>query len=173
MCKTTPVSELPDYDGDEWYTPSYLIEAARSAMGSIDLDPASCDIAQEVVRAGKYYTKSDNSLALPWHGNVWMNPPYSIPQAFTRKAITEYTEGRITQAVILVNNCTETEWFHDLMRSTTAICLLRRRAAFWYPNRRGFGARQGQVVFGIGVDTVLFRDAFSSLGLILKEMDHA
>jgi len=167
-----PVSSLPDYDGDEWYTPAYLVEAARVAMGSIDLDPASCETAQAVVQAATFYTKADNGITSPWSGNVWMNPPYSVPQEFTRKAIDEWRAGTIAQAIILVNNCTETEWFHELMQDTACICLLRRRAAFWYPNRRDFGARQGQVVFGIGVDVARFTEAFCSLGIILTEVRH-
>ena len=34
-----------------WHTPAEYIEAAREVMGSIDLDPASCHIAQQAVKA--------------------------------------------------------------------------------------------------------------------------
>jgi phage N-6-adenine-methyltransferase len=173
MCKTTPVSELPDYDGDEWYTPAYLIDAARCAMGGIDLDPASNPAAQDVVQASMYYTKDQDGLAQEWHGRIWMNPPYSCPQDFTRKLTEEYQAGRLQQAVVLVNNCTETEWFHDFARYASVLCLLRRRAAFWYPGRRDFGARQGQVVFGVGVNIDQFVKVFSGLGIVLKDVTYA
>jgi hypothetical protein len=95
-----------------------------------------------------------------------------VPQAFTRKAIDEYYAGNVTQCLILVNNCTETEWFHELLDHATAICLLRRRASFWYPNRRDFGARQGQIVFGLGVDLAAFQRGFAALGRVLREVEH-
>lgn len=33
----------------EWITPPYILEAARSSYGPIELDPASSDLAQTVV----------------------------------------------------------------------------------------------------------------------------
>jgi len=60
----------------EWYTPEWVAELARRVMGSIDLDPASCDVAQRTIKALEYYTREDDGLAKPWVGNVFCNPPY-------------------------------------------------------------------------------------------------
>lgn len=62
---------------DEWYTPAQYIEAARKVLGTIDLDPASNDFANETVKATTYYTEETDGLAQEWYGNIWMNPPYS------------------------------------------------------------------------------------------------
>jgi hypothetical protein len=35
----------------EWYTPERYLDLAREVLGTIDLDPASSEIAQETVRA--------------------------------------------------------------------------------------------------------------------------
>jgi hypothetical protein len=40
----------------EWYTKPAYIEAARRVLGGIDLDPASCDLAQQTVKATAFYT---------------------------------------------------------------------------------------------------------------------
>ena len=59
---------------NEWYTPSVFIEAARAAMGSIDIDPASSDKANEIVLAESYFTKSDDGRLQKWHIHKWLNP---------------------------------------------------------------------------------------------------
>ena len=63
-------------ENTEWYTPSIIIEAARDSMGSIDLDVASCEEANRVVKASRYFTVKDDGLSQKWEGNVWCNPPY-------------------------------------------------------------------------------------------------
>src|SRR2546430_17584816 len=86
---------------NEWYTPSKYIETAREVLGSIDLDPASCELANRTVKADKYYTKEDDGLSKEWHGNVWLNPPYgkinpipgstkSYQRIFVEKLLREY-----------------------------------------------------------------------------------
>lgn len=163
------ISDDPNYDGDEWFTPSEYVEAARLVMGGIDLDPASHEAAQVSIKAGAYYTKDTNGLARPWFGRVWLNPPYSMPlvKDFILTAIDEYESGHITSAVILTNNSSDTSWFHALLAMYPA-CFTRGRVQFWRPNVSAFSARQGQVFFYLGDTPQLFAETFSQFGIVVN-----
>lgn len=58
---------------NEHYTPAYIVEAARKTLGEIDLDPASSERANSVVKASRFF--SSGGLEQPWHGRVFLNPP--------------------------------------------------------------------------------------------------
>lgn len=63
----------------EYYTPPYVVDAARQVMGGIDLDPASCARANEIVRATQYFTVRDDGLAQVWRADrVFLNPPGGV-----------------------------------------------------------------------------------------------
>lgn len=64
---------------NEWYTPAEHLERARQVLGSIDLDPASSDFAQQRVKAAQHFTIEDDGLKREWAGRVWLNPPYAQP----------------------------------------------------------------------------------------------
>ncbi len=153
---------------NEWYTPPEYIEAAREAMGSIDLDPASCETAQANVLATRYFDIEDNGLDKPWTGNVWLNPPYGkeVIGLFTEKVVSE--AGRFQQAVVLVNNATDTAWFHDLASVASAACFIRGRIRFL--DKSGKPANtpvQGQVAVYVGPNVDAFREAFASFGAVV------
>jgi phage N-6-adenine-methyltransferase len=152
---------------NEWYTPPDYIEAARMVMGGIDLDPASCELAQTNVRAGRFYTADDNGLDKKWIGNVWLNPPYSkdLIGPFAAKVVEE--SQRFDQAVILVNNATDTAWFHQIASVASAVCFLRGRVKFL--DKTGKPANtpvQGQAVIYIGGNVARFAEVFSSFGFV-------
>lgn len=149
---------------NEWYTPAEYIEAAREVMGSIDVDPASNDIAQETVKAKTYYTAETNGLDKEWNGNVWMNPPYAsdLIGKFIEKLISELPN--IAQAIVLVNNATETEWFNKLISNADAVCFPRSRVKFYMPDGKTGAPLQGQAVLYFGTNESKFVDVFSGKG---------
>lgn len=154
---------------NEWYTPAKYIEAARQVMGSIDLDPASCDKAQETVQAGQYFTMEDNGLAKEWRGNIWLNPPYSkeFVGLFASKLVEE--TANLSQAIVLVNNATDTQWFHEMASVATAICFIRGRIKFNDKNGRPANTPvQGQVCVYVGGNADRFCQVFSSFGIVAR-----
>ena len=60
----------------------------------IDLDPASCEMAQEVVKAKTYCTEQDDGLSMSWSGCVFLNPPYGMPQ------IREFTDNAVDVSLV-------------------------------------------------------------------------
>lgn len=159
-------------DSYEWYTPTEYIEAARGLMGSIDLDPASSKEAQIIVKAGCFYTTEDDGLSQPWFGNVWLNPPYSMPaiEQFVDLAIHEYENGNVTAAVVLTNNSTDTGWFHRIVKYP--VCFTRGRIQYWTPDRPHLATRQGQALFYLGDKVDLFAQLFGNFGVVLVHYDY-
>jgi len=154
---------------NEWYTPGYIIEAARNTMGSIDLDPASSAIANQTVGAKNYYTKEDNGLIQPWHGNIWLNPPYSrsLISRFSSAVIDKRKEYE--QAIVLVNNATDTLWYHNLGQNCNAACILCQRIKFIDVTGKAIGSSmQGQIILYFGLNLQKFTENFSVFGSIYE-----
>lgn len=147
---------------DEWYTPPQYIESARSVMGSIDLDPASNDFANETVKAGAYYTETDNGLEKEWFGNVWLNPPYSasLVQLFADKVANSDFE----QAIVLVNNATETAWFRKLIEKASAIIFTTGRIKYRKRDGEHGSPLQGQAFLYFGENVEAFLSEFRTYG---------
>jgi ParB-like chromosome segregation protein Spo0J len=154
---------------NEWYTPAPLIKAAREAMGGIDVDPASCPLANETVEAAKYYTAEDDGLTRPWVGRVWLNPPYAQPliRQFCEGLVKRYQEGEVRAACVLVNNGTETAWGQALLSHAAAVCFPKSRIKFYSPEGTKSSPLQGQLVAYFGDDAERFAKAFAELGEVL------
>jgi hypothetical protein len=155
---------------NEWYTPADYLAAARVAMGGIDLDPASSAIANDRVQAAMFYTADQDGLTAPWHGRVWLNPPYAQPLMahFAEAVADKYDAGEIRQACVLVNNATETAWFQRMFVSAAAICFPRGRVRYLDTAGHPTGAPlQGQAVIYFGPAVGPFRQAFTPFGPVL------
>jgi len=154
---------------NEWYTPPDYLEAARAAMGSIDVDPASAAKANERVGAAVFYDTGQNGLTQTWHGNVWMNPPYAQPliSQFADALVEKFSAGEVDQACVLVNNATETAWCQRLIACASALCFVRGRVRFLTPDGCREGAPlQGQIVLYLGGRPEAFSAHFAQLGQV-------
>ena len=160
---------------NEWYTPAKYIEAARQVMGSIDLDPASCELANQTVRAARYYTEQENGLMLPWYGNVFCNPPYGRTYkgtgtaAFVARLIREYEKGNVRQAIIFTMVGMYASWFFRLLDYPH--CFLEEKPLFCLPDGtitvHGFAA----CCTYLGANEQGFVEKFSQFGRIAKAID--
>jgi hypothetical protein len=151
---------------NEWYTPPEYIAAAIEVMGGIDLDPATTPKANEVVGATRIYTADDDGLFYPWQGRVWMNPPYAseLVGKFASKLAQHAQTGDVTDAIVLVNNATETGWFYTLTSVASAVVFPKGRVRFWEPNGAISAPLQGQAVVYIGPRPDLFLNAYRQFG---------
>jgi len=175
MSEALKIAHVSHNSGEnEWYTPAAYIEAARAVMGGIDTDPASCAQANATVKADKYYDSKADGLTKKWHGRVFMNPPYAQPLIanFARAVAAKFSNKEITEAIVLVNNATETEWFNEMIKHASAICFPNGRIRFVNKEGKPGGAPlQGQAVIYFGSKIQKFISEFKSFGWIGRISD--
>lgn len=152
---------------NEWYTPECYIISARKVMGSIDLDPASNEYANKIIKAKKYFDSKTDGLKQKWFGNIWMNPPYAQPliNDFINRLETE----SYNQAIVLVNNATETSWGQKILELSNAVCFHSKRIRFINPENESNAPLQGQMIIYIGKNFKTFIDEFKQYGVCMKK----
>lgn len=157
----------------EWYIPRTYADAARSVMGCIDLDPASCAEANETVGAACYYSRGKDGLSRPWFGRVWLNQPTSDYRGqagdWADKLHEEYVSHRVSQAIMVTNmNFVYQSAFQRILRLEIAICITDRRIAYMEPG--GAASRsntQSQIFYYLGNYRTKFEEIFRQFGAIL------
>ena len=165
-------------DSDAWYTPPEYIEFARAVMERIDLDPFSSISANVIVQAKHIFTQEKSAFEHSWNveknARVFMNPPYSaglITHAVNR-FIDQWQDKAFSQAVVLVNNATDTRWFNLLIKHSIAMCFTDHRISFWNADgKRVSGNTRGQTFFYFGNTATRFQKKFSRHGFIVKPVD--
>jgi hypothetical protein len=154
----------------EWYTPPEVIALVRQVLGTIEVDPASCAAAQAVVGATTYYTAEDDGLRHPWRGRVFCNPPYKMPEIarFVGKLIEELDAQYTTEAILLVNAVTQTDWFQFVAPRAAAICFPDGRIRFTHATHNGMSPCQGQAILYFGPQVERFAEVFGTMGLLMQ-----
>jgi hypothetical protein len=90
---------------DDCYTPPEVVDNVREALGgSIETDP--CWSPLSYTEPDRGWTVSDDGLCQAWIGRVFVNPPYSRPHEWIRRA-AEHTGP----TVALVKGDPSTRWF--------------------------------------------------------------
>jgi len=124
---------------------------------------------QSRIKAASFYTKENDGLVHPWDGRVWLNPPFSRVAEFVGKLLEEIEAGRVTAAILLTHNSSDTGWFHEAANAASEICLTKGRIKFETENGPVESPPQGQAFFYFGKDIDLFCEVFSSIGLVMAK----
>lgn len=167
---------------NEQFTPIWVADFVRDVFGgSIDLDPASCLLANEVVQARRIYTIDDDALTQSWAAkSVFFNPPYGsgLIAPMISKFISELPN--IDQAIVLVNSATTTRWYQSLLQRCDAFLMPSARINFWtaegcpenwslkldYRSNPPGGNRYDQTIFYFGGNVHRFVDGGKSIGTV-------
>ena len=151
---------------NEWNTPADYIAAVHAVMGGIDCDPASSKEANKVVKAEKFWTVKDDGRSQKWGERVFLNPPYSSPACgnFCAELARRLRDGEIKEAIVLVNNATETIWFNALVQVTSAIVFPSGRVKFLDTHGNPGAPLQGQAVLYCGANENKFVAEFGKFG---------
>ncbi len=152
----------------ENYTRQETVDRIRAVLGEIDLDPASCKMAQKIVKAKKYYTMDTNGLDKKWEGRVFLNPPYGMPliREFTDKLIQSLPD--IDAAILLTNDQTDTDWWQSCAVNAQVICMPDGRERFYTPTVEKTCPTNGQTFFYFGNNKKRFIEIFKDKGILVK-----
>ncbi len=105
---------------DSWATPATLYEALNAEFHFND-DP--CPLDESI-----YAIRNNDGLNRVWGKSVYLNPPYSNPMPWVKKAYEESLRGSVVVALLKAD--TSTAWFHDWVLGKAEIRFLRGRVHF-------------------------------------------
>jgi len=98
---------------DDYWTPKWIFDALGLTF---DLDVASPPEGPAHTPCHAYYTQKDDGLTAPWHGTVWMNPPFSKPNLWVQRFI-DHANG------ICLVPFSKSYWFQNLWNTADALML--------------------------------------------------
>lgn len=169
---------------DEWYTPLHIIELSRDVLGTIDLDPASCEFANKTVRAKKYFDIVSNGLESSWGSvptNIFINPPsgkskdsnISLMKRFWEKLLDHKQSGLLEQAIFIGFSLEQLQTTQSCVQSIGEfpICIPAKRVRFVSPAGNFNSPTHGQVIAyvpGLQNNTSKFYNVFSELGVVMS-----
>jgi hypothetical protein len=122
-------------ESSEWFTPEDYAEPARIVLGGhIDLDPASCPVANTVIGAERIYTIQEDGLdpRREWRGRVFLNPP-NPPRPWWERLGVELSSGNVTQAIYLSYSkepLSQSQLWDSPSILSYIVCIPKRRIQF-------------------------------------------
>lgn len=152
---------------DIWLTPSHIIDDARAVMGGIELDPASCQVANDVIGAERFFDEAQDGLAQSWAcESLWCNPPYSKNRLWVPRFVEAVSTGEAKQGILLVFANTDVKWFQPLWNLW--VCFTRGRIRFVRPDGTvGSSSPKGSAIVYGGPNVRQFAQIFGQHGEII------
>lgn len=130
---------------NEWYTPRYIFDALSVTF---DMDVASPADGPRHVPASQYLTPEQDGLIHPWHGFVWMNPPFGHQSTKRRWLGRFFDHGN---GIALVPDRTSAPWFQEFGPRADAICWVSPKIKFELPDGSlGQSPGTGTAMFAAG-----------------------
>lgn len=150
----------------DYYTPPEIVQAAREAMGGIDLDAASHWLANRTLRIPDYFTIGRSAFENDWHGRVWLNPPYGNNKPWFDR-IVEFTDGGDVEQLCMLSPvwAFNTSIAAEVIERVSAMVLLSPTPTFWGNADGKTGTNQPHCVVYIGERVTEFLRAFSAFGI--------
>jgi hypothetical protein len=151
----------------DYYTPPELIDAARTAMGDIDIDAASHWCANRVHRIPDYFTIGRSAFEHDWNGRVWLNPPYGNNGAWFDRISHQIDSGNLQQLVMLspVHAFNTRKARDTIMRHIAGMVLLSPAPVFWGNSDGRTGTNLPHAIVYIGPRCREFFAAYSEFGI--------
>jgi len=153
-------------ESSEHFTPPEIVQLVVECLGAIDLDP--CSNTAKTIPAKTHYTLQENGLEQPWHGRVYMNPPYGdgIEQWVAKLCAEHARDGGVTEAIALVPARPDTQWFKCLRNYVC--CFVEGRLTFVGSTDP---APFPSAIFYLGDDIGKFYQHFQTTGDIWQRLE--
>lgn len=161
-------TSLTEKTTNEWLTPPYIVQA----LGPFDLDPcAPRRNARPWATAAFHFSgprdmfddpadqERQCGLQAPWHGRVWLNPPYGDNTFAWMQKMALHRRG-----VALIFARTDTQGFHDEV-------FKKAHALFFFEGRLSFYRIDGTQGDGSGAPSCLVSYDSEETNIIIAASD--
>jgi hypothetical protein len=148
----------------EYWTPRRWFEVMEVRF---DIDAASpgADLAPWIP-AARHYTKADDGLAQPWHGRVYLNPPWG--EGDMLRWVNRFVQN--ANGIMLIPDSTSTVWFQRLVGASDMMLLVSKKIRFQTPQGLAPSSfPRGTALFAIGDECVrgLIRAHRAGMGVLM------
>ena len=106
--------EQAEATSDDVYTPRWVFDQLGLTF---DLDVAAPPGGIPYIPAKRHFTRADDGLSQPWHGRVWMNPPYSDCSPWAQRFL-QHGNG------VALMQVSKGKWAADVFERADGICFV-------------------------------------------------